>query len=169
LTSSCGRLFDAAAALILGRDRVAYEAQAAIELEGVVERWDISTSDGYVLRLEQMGEGPLILDPTLMWEELLEDLRKGETPSRMSIKFHAGVADAYVRAAVAAQERTGIGQVCLSGGVFHNRLLTRLVCDGLRRAEMEIYLPEKVSPGDGGLSYGQAVVAAALIAEGVGI
>jgi len=70
---------------------------------------------------------------------------------------------------VAASERTGIRQVCLSGGVFHNRLLTHLVFRALREAGMEIYLPEKVSPGDGGLSYGQAVVAAALIAEGIGI
>jgi hydrogenase maturation protein HypF len=168
LTSSCGRMFDAAAALILGRDRVKYEAQAAIELEGVAGREAMSTAEGYSLRLEEKAEGPCILDPTPMWEELLEDLRKGEAPSRMSLRFHVGVADGYVRAAIAAQERTGIREVCLSGGVFHNRLLTQLVCSGLREVGMEIYLPEKVSPGDGGLSYGQAAVAAALFAKDAG-
>jgi hydrogenase maturation protein HypF len=165
LTSSCGRLFDAAAMLILGRDRVDYEAQAAIELEGIAERNTVGQIDRYALRLEDGGEGPLILNPTSMWQELLVDLRSGEEPAKMSARFHAGVADAYVRAAISASERTGIRDVCLSGGVFHNRLLIHLVCTGLRKTGIEIYLPVQVSPGDGGLSYGQATVAAALIAE----
>jgi hydrogenase maturation protein HypF len=166
LTSSCGRMFDAAAALILGRDRVDYEAQAAIELEGIAERDTAGQNNVYPLRLEDNGEeGPLILNPTTMWQELLADLRSGEEPAKMSARFHAGVADAYVRAAIAAGERTDIRDVCLSGGVFHNRLLTHLVCVGLRKAGMEIHLPVLASPGDGGLSYGQAAVAAALIAE----
>jgi hydrogenase maturation protein HypF len=169
LTSSCGRMFDAAAALILGRDRVDYEAQAAIELEGVANREAMTLTDGYLLRLEERTEAPWLLDPTPMWGELLADLRNGEAPARMSSRFHAGVADAYIRTVVSASERTGIRQVCLSGGVFHNRLLTRLICRALREAEMEIYLPENVSPGDGGLSYGQTVVAAALIAKDIGI
>ncbi len=166
LTSSCGRMFDAAAALILGRDRVDYEAQAAIELEGIAGRDVAGRADGYLLRLDDRGEGgPLILDPTPLWGELLADLRSGEEPARMSVRFHLGVAGGYVRAAIVAGERTGIRDVCLSGGVFHNRLLTHLVCNGLREAGMGIHLPVRVSPGDGGLSYGQAVVAAAVIAE----
>ena len=163
LTSSCGRLFDAAAALILGRDRVDYEAQAAIELEGVAGME--SVGEGYGVRFE--GGEALVLDPSPMWEELLEDLRSGVTRATMSARFHVGVGDAYVRAARAARERTGIEEVCLSGGVFHNRLFTSLVCEGLREAGMRTYLPVRVSPGDGGLSYGQAVVAAARIVEGV--
>ncbi len=166
LTSSCGRMFDAAAALILGRDRVDYEAQAAIELEGVAEVETADAERGYVVRLE--GEAPLILNPTPMWEELLGDLRGGVSRKKMSARFHAGVADAYVRAAISARERTGVRDVCLSGGVFHNRLLTRMLCCGLREAGMEVHLPVRVSPGDGGLSYGQAAVAAALLAEGAG-
>ena len=170
LTSSCGRMFDAAAALILGRDRVDYEAQAAIELEGIAERDTAGQGTGYSLLLEKAGEeGPLILNPTTMWQELLADLRSGEEPAKMSARFHAGVADAYVCAAVAASERTGIRDVCLSGGVFHNRLFAHLVCVGLRKGEMEVHLPVLVSPGDGGLSYGQVAVAAALIAEARGV
>jgi hydrogenase maturation protein HypF len=169
LTSSCGRMFDAAAALILGRDRVDYEAQAAIELEGAAETDALSETNRYLIRLEEAeGLGPLILNPTPMWKELLADLRSGETPARISSRFHAGVAEGYVRAAIAAGERTGIRETCLSGGVFHNRLMTRLVCDGLGRAGMKVTLPLKVSPGDGGLSYGQAVVAAAVLAGRAG-
>jgi len=153
-------MFDAAAALILRRDRVDYEAQAAIELEGIAERDSAGLSGGYPLRLEDDGEpGSLGLNSTTMRQELL-DLRSGEEPAKMSARFHAGVADAYVCGAIAARERTGIRDVCLSGGAFHNRLLAHLVCVRLRKAGMEIHLPILFSPGDGGLSYGQAVVAA---------
>ncbi|MGA7157062.1 MAG: carbamoyltransferase HypF [Acidobacteriaceae bacterium] len=162
LTSSCGRMFDAAAALVLGRDRVDYEAQAAIELEGVADCE--FNGDGYVVELEGKGDGdPLVLNPARLWEELLGDVREGVGSGRISAKFHAGVAAAYVRAALTARERMGIREVCLSGGVMHNRLLVRLLCKGLREAGLEVYLPVKVSPGDGGLSYGQVAVAAALL------
>jgi hydrogenase maturation protein HypF len=165
LTSSCGRMFDAAAAMILGRDCVDYEAQAAIELEGVADPDATQGPNRYLIRLEEgEGEGPLLLNPGPMWEELLKDLRRGESPARMSARFHLGVAQGYVRAAIVAGERTGIRETCLSGGVFNNRLLTRLVCDRLRHAGMKVTLPLNVSPGDGGLSYGQAVVAAAVLA-----
>jgi hydrogenase maturation protein HypF len=167
LTSSCGRMFDAAAALILGRDRVDYEAQAAIELEGVAEIDVAGTVRGYVFSVEDgKGEGPVILDPKPMWETLLEDLGNGVERATMSARFHVGVADAYVRAAMLAGAMSDIRAVCLSGGVFHNRLLTRILCSRLREAGMEVYLPVRVSPGDGGLSYGQVVVAAARMASG---
>jgi hydrogenase maturation protein HypF len=165
LTSSCGRMFDAAAALILGRDRVDYEAQAAIELEGVAEVGDAADVTGYGLRLERDEGGPLILNPAPMWEALIEDIRLGTARGVISTRFHVGVANAYVEAAIAAREETGIRDVCLGGGVFHNRLLTGLLCRGLGEAGMVVHLPVRVSPGDGGLSYGQAAVAAALLAE----
>ena len=165
LTSSCGRMFDAAAALILGRDRVDYEAQAAIELEGVAEMGEAADGAGYGLRLERNEGGVLILNPAPMWQALIGDLRLGVARGVMSARFHVGVADAYAQAAIAAREQTGIEDVCLGGGVFHNRLLTGLLCRRLREAGMVVHLPVRVSPGDGGLSYGQAAVAAALLAE----
>jgi hydrogenase maturation protein HypF len=174
LTSSCGRMFDAAAALILGRDRVDYEAQAAIELEGVAGMEIAADATGYVVSLEgydgagvKLNQGaPLILNPTPMWEELIGDLRRGTARGVMSARFHVGVADAYVGAAISAREQRGIRDVCLGGGVFHNRLLTGMLCRALREAGMVVHLSVRVSPGDGGLSYGQASVAAALLAEG---
>ncbi len=166
-TSSCGRMFDAAAALILGRDRVDYEAQAAIELEGVASMNAAENGQGYVFTMEEEKDaGPVIVDPKPMWEKLLADVRNGVGRATMSARFHVGVADAYVRAAMMAREQSDIRAVCLSGGVFHNRLLTEILCRRLREEEMETYLPVRVSPGDGGLSYGQAVVAAARIAKG---
>jgi hydrogenase maturation protein HypF len=163
LTSSCGRMFDAAAALILGRDRVDYEAQAALELEGVAETAWEDFESGYEVSFE--GDAPLVLNPSRLWNELLEDLHRGVAQDTVSTRFHLGIANAYVRAAIAASGQTGIRAVCLSGGVFHNRLLTEIVRQRLHEAGMETYLPWRTCPGDGGLSYGQVAVAAALISN----
>lgn len=163
LTSSCGRLFDAAAALILGRREVHYEAQAAIELEGIVlEIEDFSSIQGYTISFCKGEEhAPAMLDPAPLWRELLSDLRAGVDAPTMSLRFHVAVATAYLQCAVEAIAVTGIRRVALSGGVFHNRLLIKLLRHRLQQDGFEVYLQSQVSPGDGGLSYGQAAVAAA--------
>jgi len=167
LTSSCGRLFDAAAALVLGRRVVDYEAQAAIELEGIaIDQPDGEQEAGYEIELREgdwnareatrMSSAPL-------WRELLSDLRGGVSSARIAARFHAGVAVGFVRAAVLARKGTRIGQVALSGGCMHNRRLARLLRAQLEAAGFTVFQQAKVSPGDGGLSYGQAVVAAAML------
>jgi hydrogenase maturation protein HypF len=167
LTSSCGRLFDAAAALILGRREVSYEAQAAIELEGVApEIGEGPLSDGYPIRFNpgiwtHEHHEPAEIDPAPMWEQLLADLRRGEDLATMSLRFHVAIAVAYAQCVASAGVATGIRQVALSGGVFHNRLLTRVLCQKVQEAGLKVYLQSRVNPGDGGLSYGQAAVAAA--------
>ena len=98
-----------------------------------------------------------------LWRELFEDLRSGVAKPRIAARFHAGVAAAFTRAAVEARAATGIDQVALSGGCMHNRRLARLLRAGLEAQGFEVFQHEQVSPGDGGLSYGQAVVAAAIL------
>jgi hydrogenase maturation protein HypF len=166
LTSSLGRLFDAAAAVVLGRRVVDYEAQAAIELEGIAvdEPDDVP---GYAMEL--MGgdwavREPARLSAAPMWRALVEDLRGGVSKARVAARFHAGVAEAFVRAAVLAREATGVSQVALSGGCMHNRRLARLLRVKLETEGFEVFQHRDVSPGDGGLSYGQAVVGAARLA-----
>ena len=165
LTSSCGRLFDAAAVVITGRRVVDYEAQAAIELEGLATgAEDIAPAEGYPIHIVEGDwelKQPSILNPAEMWAALLADKRRGADPAKMSMRFHAGVAESYVRAALLARKLTGINAVCFSGGVFHNALLHRLLHGALAAEGFEIYSQSIVSPGDGGISYGQAVVAAA--------
>ncbi len=164
LTSSCGRLFDAVAAVILGRGVVDYEAQAAIELEGVGV--DEPDAPGLRLRVRICSSGnwkshePVRISAAPMWRDLLADLRAGVAKPRISARFHAGVAAAFVRAAVLARTCTGIQQVALSGGCMHNRRLARLLRVGLEAEGFQVFQHRQVSPGDGGLSYGQAVVAA---------
>lgn len=165
LTSSCGRLFDAVAAVVLGRRRVDYEAQAAIELEGVaVDQAD--DEPGYPMDLlggDWAAKEPARISAAPLWRELLCDLRKGVSKPRISARFHAGVAAGFVRAAVMARAATGLRQVALSGGCLHNRRLARLLRVELEAEGFEVFQHVRVSPGDGGLSYGQAAVAAAML------
>ena len=171
LTASCGRLFDAAAVLITGRRVVDYEAQAAIELEGLaIDAGDLPLDDAYPITLVAgVGPDPWQLDPAPMWLRLLEDKRNNITPAIMSIRFHAGVAVAYAQLADRARAKTGITKVCLSGGVFHNAMLHRTIHRLLVDQGFEVFAHKNVSPGDGGLSYGQAVVAAARAADAAAI
>jgi hydrogenase maturation protein HypF len=173
LTSSLGRLFDAAAAVVLGRRTVDYEAQAAIELEGIaVDEADEAqirgSDDGYAITLmagdwEKREAGRMGVER--LWRRLIEDIRAGVSRPRIAARFHAGVAAGFVDAAVAARAATGISQVAMSGGVMHNRRLARLLRVGLEAEGFQVFQHRRVSPGDGGLSYGQAAVAAAMLRQ----
>jgi hydrogenase maturation protein HypF len=166
LTSSCGRLFDAVAGVVLGRGAVDYEAQAAIELEGVCVDEPDDLSSGYSLELLQGDwsvRKPATITAKPLWKELLDDLSAGASKSRIASRFHAGVAAAFIGAAKLAGENTGIEKVAVSGGCLHNRRLARLLRTGLEEEGFQVFQHRNVSPGDGGLSYGQAVVAAAIL------
>jgi hydrogenase maturation protein HypF len=163
-TSSCGRLFDAVAAVLLQRRTVDYEAQGAIELEGIVI--DEPDESGYTL---QWTDGnwerrePAQIGAASLWKEMLADLRAGVGKGRIAARFHQGVVQGFVAAAVRAREATGILQVALSGGCMHNRRLAHLFRTGLEAEGFSVFQHRRVSPGDGGLSYGQAVIAAATL------
>jgi hydrogenase maturation protein HypF len=164
LTSSLGRLFDAVAAVVLGRGVVDYEAQAAIELEGVaVDEDDHLRDHGYVPELWQ-GDGSLTLKTEYLWKNLIDDLKGGVSRKRIAAEFHAGIAEGFIKAASNARVNTGINHVALSGGCMHNRRLARLLREGLEEEGFKVFQHRQVSPGDGGLSYGQAVVAASILA-----
>jgi hydrogenase maturation protein HypF len=167
LTSSCGRLFDAVAAVVLERRNVDYEAQAAIELEGIAvdEPFDPISEAAYEMELiagNWSAREPAKISAVPLWRTLIQDLRKGASRPRIAAQFHASVAAAFVRAAVLARSSTGIKKVALSGGCMHNRRLARLLRMGLEAEGFEVFQHAQVSPGDGGLSYGQAAVAAAI-------
>jgi hydrogenase maturation protein HypF len=166
-TSSLGRLFDAVAAVVLGRRVVDYEAQAAIELEGIAvdEPDDVP---GYEMEFaggDWAAREPVRISAAALWSELVEDLRIGTIKARIAARFHAGVAAAFVRASVLAREATGVSRVALSGGCMHNRRLARLLRIQLEAEGFEVYQYRQVSPGDGGLSYGQAAVAVAMMSQ----
>lgn len=167
-TSSCGRLFDSVAAVVLGRREVDYEAQAAIELEGIAvdEPCNAGAEHGYAMELmrgDWARREPARISARPLWRELIADLHACVRKPRIAARFHAGVAAAFVAAAVLAREDTGLGQVALTGGCMHNRSLARQLRLGLEAEGFDVLQHTKVSPGDAGLSYGQVVVASAAL------
>ncbi len=166
MSTSLGRLFDAVAAVVLGRRVVDYEAQAAMELEGcAVDEKDKAGSEEYALELFEGGEpgSSNVLRTDRLWKALLRDLRCGESPRRIAARFHAGVATGLIHAAASARIETGINRVVLSGGCMHNRRLARLLRAGLEEKDFQVFQHRRVIPGDGGLSYGQAAIAATIL------
>ncbi len=161
LSSSCGRLFDAvAAALGICRDQIAYEGQAAIELEAMAHPHLATCGAGYTLdRIDR--DAALILDPAPLWSALLADLASGEGPGIMAARFHVGLAQALVAAARVLADHHGVTACALSGGVFQNRTLFERVAAGLRAAGLRVLAHRQVPANDGGIALGQAAVAAA--------
>jgi len=157
LTSSAGRLFDAAAAVLGVRDAINYEGQAAVELEQLADPgWDLG---GYRAGIEE-GDQLRVAGADLI-RALAEDVRRGVALPIVAARFHGGVAEAIARTCAILRSRTGLGVVALSGGVFQNLLLLdrtvgRLEADGFR-----VLVHGRVPPNDGGISLGQAAVAAA--------
>src|SRR5208337_4002898 len=158
LTSSCGRLFDAVAALIGVRQQVNYEAQAAIELEMAILASEDET--GYPLELLPEGDRWIIGTRTL-FEALLDDLGRNLPARAISRRFHNGLVEGLVQLATLLRKKTALGRVCLSGGTFHNVYLSQRLEARLSEAGFEVFTQKEVPSGDGGLSLGQALAAAA--------
>ena len=165
MTSSLGRLFDAVAAVVLGRRAVDYDAQAAIELEGIADSEPDRFEQGdYVPELHEADEGTAceaVIRTGKMWKAVLEDIWRGVPAGRISARFHAGIAEGLINAAANARIESGVNEIVMSGGCMHNRRLARLLRVGLEEEGFQVFQHVNVSPGDGGLSYGQAVVGAA--------
>lgn len=156
LTSSCGRLFDAVAALIGLRSTVTFEAQAAIELEACCE--GAIDNDAYAYSVTQSE--CLEIGTSILFEQIIFDLKKGVSPSVISRRFHNGLASILTEVVCGTATATGIGQVCLSGGCFLNRYLTGGLRKRLEGSGLQVCAQHQVPPGDGGLSLGQAMIAA---------
>jgi len=157
LTSSCGRLFDAVAALCGLRRKVSFEGQAALELEMAIAA---GPDPAYPMRVVAEGE-KLLLDWQPLLEALLNDLERETGVGTISRRFHEGLASGVVEVCSLLRGQTGLGLVALSGGVFQNRYLTETLSAGLAGAGFEVCRHSLVPPNDGGLALGQAVIAAA--------
>ncbi|MGD0824040.1 MAG: carbamoyltransferase HypF [Terriglobales bacterium] len=158
LTSSCGRLFDAVAALAGIRQQVNYEAQAAIELEMAMT---VSEQDrAYPMRLLPDGEH-WIISTRPLFEALLDDLGRSLPIGAISRRFHDGLVECFVDLATLLREKTAMDRVCLSGGTFHNIYFSQRLEARLFEAGFQVFTQKEVPSGDGGLSLGQALVAAA--------
>ena len=163
LTSSCGRLFDAIAALIGIRQEVNYEAQAAIELEMAMASSDVASPNeetAYPMVLLP-DDGHWIIGTRPLFEALLDDLGRNIPVAAISRRFHRGLVEGFVELAALLRKKTALQRVCLSGGTFHNVYLSERLEARLSESGFEVFTQKEVPSGDGGLSLGQAVVAAA--------
>lgn len=156
-SSSVGRLFDAAAALLGVRDVASYEGQAAAELEQLA---DPAERGAHPARVEPAGELLEVAGEDLVCA-LLDDLRRGVPRPVAAARFHGGIAQAIAAVCRRLRDETGLATVALGGGVFQNALLLERAEQALARAGFRVLVHERVPPNDGGLAYGQAVVAAA--------
>ncbi|HXX89516.1 MAG TPA: carbamoyltransferase HypF [Acidimicrobiales bacterium] len=158
-TSSAGRLFDAVAALVGVRGVVTYEGQAAVELEALARR--VEPGDGLPLEVaaEDVG-GLLVLDPAPLVRGVLDARDAGVEPAHIAAGFHDSFGAAAAEAAARLAARRGLRTVALSGGVFQNARLGAVVAEALRCRGLEVLVHEVVPPNDGGISVGQAAVAA---------
>ncbi|MCW2621650.1 MAG: (NiFe) hydrogenase maturation protein HypF, partial [Frankiales bacterium] len=160
LTSSAGRLFDAASALLGVRDTASYEGQAAVELEHVADR---SERGSYSV---QVSDDPVAqVRVTALIRALTDDLLSGTDVPVVAARFHNALADTVLAVCGRLREQSGLETVALSGGVFQNALLLGGCLDRLEAAGFLVLTHRQVPCNDGGISLGQAAAAAA---RGVG-
>jgi hydrogenase maturation protein HypF len=157
LTSSAGRLFDAAAAILGVRDAINYEGQAAIELEQLADPAETRAYPAGV----QAGQGPFQACGADLLHAVVEDLTNGIPAPVIAARFHHGVAAVIEAGCVRLREGSGLDTVALSGGVFQNMLLLHATVTRLEARGFRVLTHSRVPCNDGGISLGQAVIAAA--------
>lgn len=167
-TSSMGRLFDAAAAILGICGKATYEGEPAIELEAAAWR----ALDGKPVRLDGNHTGVFtsaddspILDPQPLIEALLNGIEAGAPADRLALGFHIAITHATTHIAREICAREGLDTVALSGGVFMNRLLLQLLTHELKDAGLAVLVPHAVPANDGCIAYGQVAIARARLAQ----
>jgi hydrogenase maturation protein HypF len=153
-TSSCGRLFDAVAAMLGVASEVSFEGQAAIALEmaielGVEERYEFELADGTAM----------VVDLRPMMRGIARDVASGKSVGAVAARFHNTVSEAIVEVCCRIRRSDGLDRVCLSGGSFQNVYLVGRTAAELRRLGFGVFLHAMVPANDGGIALGQAVIA----------
>ena len=152
LTTSMGRLFDAVAALTGVRQTISYEAQAAIELEGLVDRAE-SGYYPFIITAPEIDLGPML-------SALLDDLRGGASQPTMAARFHNTIARLSLALAQQVQQKYHINRFVLSGGVWQNQVLLEKTLDLFYQNDIAPLIHRQTPPNDGCVAFGQAMVAA---------
>lgn len=171
-TSSMGRLFDAAAAILGICGKATYEGEPAIEFEAAA--WRALSSESacptgnmasFSVTESSRPDDCHVLNSRPLFEALLEGIRTGVPAGKLALDFHVTIARASARIASEICAREGIDTVALSGGVFMNRLLLQLFTHELKDAGLAVLVPHAVPVNDGCIAYGQAAIARARLAQ----
>jgi len=157
-TSSLGRLFDGVAALAGLRKTVAFEGQAAMELEMAA---DLSETGEYAYAVPQGA--PLAIPMETIIQGIVQDVQKQIHLSGISMKFHNTLVHLFTDVCINLRQQTGFAKVALSGGVFQNSILLSGLTNSLASKGFEVLSHTRVPSNDGGIALGQAVVADAML------
>lgn len=159
LSSSAGRLFDAVAAMLgICADRQHYEGQAAMEMEALAA--DHMDGAGAYPVVSSEANGTAVLSWGPLWEALLDDFGKGMEKGVIAARFHAGLATALGETAIRIAQSAGARRIALSGGVMQNRIILETLHKLLTGSGFDVLVQSRVPANDGGLSLGQAMIAA---------
>ena len=146
-STSCGRLFDAVAAILKICEKNSYEGEAAMKLE--------SFAENFCGKVEVKN----IFSTQELFEKILEKVLEGEDRNFLAKYFHAGLAEIIFEKILEISSREKIFTVALSGGVFQNILLTEILLEKLERANFKVLLNKMIPANDGGICVGQAFYA----------
>lgn len=154
-TCSTGRIFDGISAVLGISERISTEAEAAMLLEEAAVRGRADCQP-YIIAVSD--DASMIVSTEDLTRYIVSLIGKGESIDRIAYAFHLSIAETSVAVAGRLRERHGINQVALSGGVFQNRLILRLIIDGLKREKFKVLLHRKVPCNDGCIALGQLAV-----------
>ena len=179
LTSSVGRLFDATSALLGICENPSYEGEAAVLLEAAIRDASLGRprkthgsvlSEPYHIEITKNSAtatstahdtSVVLLDAAPAFEAMLNDMSAGLSTGEIARKFHDCMVEAIVHICLIANAEYGISTVVLAGGVFMNRYLTEHALSALEAIGFTVALNKELPCNDGGVSFGQAVIAAA--------
>jgi hydrogenase maturation protein HypF len=158
LTSSMGRLFDAVSSLAGVRHQINYEAQAAIELEALV---DLTETKSYpFIIIPRNDTNPGLVNPAPILSAISVDVMSHTPIHIIAARFHNTIAELVTHTARIVRTQTGINKVVLSGGVWQNMTLLTKSLDLLKKDQFIVYTHRQVPTNDGGIALGQAAIAA---------
>jgi len=163
-SSGLGRLFDGVAALMGLRRTVSFEGQAAMELEALATG---TAAPPYPFTLLRKENEPYMVDTASTIRAVVADLQAGQSKNRIAAAFHSTLIEAFAAMAREMRKATGLTRVALSGGCFQNKILLEGSIEKLGSDGFEVYSHSRVPSNDGGISLGQAVIAAAMIKKGM--
>ncbi len=148
-TSSVGRLFDAASAILLGNTHAAFEGEAAIKLEQAAH----GQLDASALPFKSHGG---VIDMSEALHELAVRRLAGDDLAILAASFHTTVATAFSALAKEKAKQKSVKEIILAGGCFLNQILETLITINLESAGLKVWISERVARGDGGVALGQA-------------
>lgn len=161
VTTSMGRFFDAVSSLVNCTHISSFEGEAAIHLEMAA---DCKNKNRYRIKIESYKNN-YIIDDFYIFGQIFKDMLDNAPIDIISSKFHNTLTGIILKVSLAVRDSSGIGKVALSGGVFQNNFLVKRCFNILKKNGFKVYSNFKVPVNDGGISLGQAYIAASAVSH----